>query len=538
MRSFVAFAFGPPQQDLFSATFRGNAWTKRRLGMTVGLKVGLGGEHVAGMNTQSDRHNWFVLIDGQRRGPLTYDDLTRAAQESLISADTPVWRSGWKNWHPARSVKGLVVERTPAPASEHQIDERQVSERAASERAVNEAPLAPDDTGWTDEQVGAPAEEAYQYAPPQHRDARRSQPPPQSQDMVALRWEQQQQQQPEGDNSDHIFADEWRMLAEQRPGQDRGRAVAKAASVPVRVARKAPAAAPDDDFGDDFAGRDDRDYRPALRGETADEKPIAAQIGAFFRRAAIGVGAVLLLAGGGWVFIQSGAIKSLRSTAGSRLMLVSSSDLSSDVANLPAVMALQRNDPAAFERFKKRYADSAVNARKDEEMTLARNALRKSVKHLLAISPGDVLLDITETSLSYLQGLQSANPETCVWLSDDNKGARLTSNLAKDLPMPYMREMSVLERIASINPHMAIAPMSDEEARPYFERVLATLRRQNVKTDLQARERLDPSEFAPYCALVIAFYQAVLELPRDDKINVLRNLYAKAAVNADSDIKK
>jgi hypothetical protein len=61
-------------------------------------------------------------------------------------------------------------------------------------------------------------------------------------------------------------------------------------------------------------------------------------------------------------------------------------------------MALRRNDPAAFDRFKKRYADSAVNARKDQEMTLARNALRRSVRHLLANSPGDVLVEITETS--------------------------------------------------------------------------------------------------------------------------------------------
>jgi uncharacterized caspase-like protein len=202
-------------------------------------------------------------------------------------------------------------------------------------------------------------------------------------------------------------------------------------------------------------------------------------------------------------------------------------DLPADVASLPSVMALQRNDPAAFERFKKRYLDSAVNARKDEEMTLARNALRKSVKHLLAISSGDVLLEITETSLSYLQVLQFTSPESCVWLSDDNKGARLTSNLAKDLPTRYVREMSVLERIASTNPHLAIPAMSDEEVRPYLQKVLNTLRRQNVKTDLQARGRLDPSEFEPYCTLVIAFYQAVLDLPRADKINLLRNLYAK-----------
>jgi hypothetical protein len=482
--------------------------------MAVGLKVGLGGENVAGMNTQSDRYKWFVLIDGQRRGPLTYDDLTKAAKEGLISADTPVWRSGWKNWHPARSVKGLAAERTFPPVNEGSLSDRQVNERA-----MNEAPLAPDDTGWTDDHIGAPAEESYQYAPPQRREARRSQP--QTQDMVALRWEQQR----EADNTDHIFADEWRMLAEQRPGQDRGRAVAKTASVPARVPRRTPA--PDDN---------QIDYRPVLRRETADERPIAAQIGAFFKRATIGLGAVLLLAGGGWVLIQSGAIKSPRLIAGPKVF--DSTGLPSDVAGLPAVIALQRNDPAAFERFKRRYADSAVNARKGEEMTLARNALRRSVRHLLAISPGDVLLEMTETSLSYLQGLQSTDPESCVWLSDDTKGARLKSNLAKDLPIPYMREMSVLERIAGTNLHMAIAPMSDEEAQPYFERVSNALRRQNVRGDLQARERLEPSEFAPYCALVIAFYQAVLDLPRDDRINVLRNLYAKAAVNADSDLKR
>ncbi len=485
--------------------------------MTVGLKVGLGGENVAGMNTQSDRHHWFVLLHGKRHGPYTYDDLTRAAKEGVITADTNIWRSGWKNWHPARSVKGLVVERSPAV-------ERPVTERPVTERPVNEAPLAPDDTGWMDEQVRAPAEEVAQYAPPQHREARRTH------DTADLRWERQP---PDDTPEDPIFADEWRMLAEQRPAPDRGRTVAKAASVPARLGRRAPAA-----LDADADGHDDGDYRPAFRDDPDDGSGFIARIGMLLRRAAIGLGAVVLLAGGGWILIQSGAMRSLKPAPGPRAAFVSAPDLPPAVASLPAVVALQRNDPAAFDRFKKRFIDSAANARDDEMMTLARNALRKSVKHLLAISPGDVLLDITETSLAYLQGLQASNPESCVWLSDDNKGARLTSNLAKEMQAPFMREMSVLERIASTNPHMMIAPMTDEEARPYFEKVLNALRRQNVKTELQARERLDPSEFAPYCALVIAFYQAVLDLPRDDKINVLRNLYAKAAVNADSDLKR
>jgi hypothetical protein len=151
------------------------------------------------------------------------------------------------------------------------------------------------------------------------------------------------------------------------------------------------------------------------------------------------------------------------------------------------------------------------------------------VKHLLAIASGDVLLEITETYLAYMQGLQAANPESCVALSDESKGARLTSNLAKDLPATFAREISVLERIAATNAHIGIAPISAAEAQPYLATVYAALRRQPVKGDLLGRERLDPSEFAPYCSLVIAFFQAVLDLPRDDRVNLLRFIYAGAA---------
>ena len=52
------------------------------------------------------------------------------------------------------------------------------------------------------------------------------------------------------------------------------------------------------------------------------------------------------------------------------------------------------------------------------------------------------------------------------------------------------------------------------------------------------KDKLNPPEFQPYCTLVVAFYQAVLELPRDDKVNLLRYLYASAATDADADLAK
>ena len=444
------------------------------------------------MNTQLARQHWFVLLNGKRHGPFTFAALTKAAKKGVITAETNIWRRGWQKWHPARQVPGLLTE----------------------------APLAPDDAEWTDERL---REEVLLYAP-----QRRGMRPSPDGDMLRT------DQRPPDGQTGHIFADEWRMLAE-RPTQDRPKIGA-----PSWFGRKKSEA-----VGPDSAGRDLVEYRRAMRTDTpVGNRPAAGRFRRFVRRAAVGLCAILLLWVAGRVVLGPGMLRQfgqpkLSASTGPMLAsLASAGELPAAVASLPAVVVLQRNDPAAYARFKKRYADSAPNARDEEVISLARSALRKSVKHLLAISSGDVLLEITETSLAYMQALQASNAESCVALSDESKGAKLTSNLAKELPIQFVRDMSVLERIAGTNPHTAVAPMTAEEVRPYLETVFSTLRRQSVKSELLGRSKLDPSDFRPYCALVIAFYQAVLELPRDDKVNLLRYLYAAAAVNADSDLAK
>jgi GYF domain 2 len=440
------------------------------------------------MNTQLAGQHWFVLLNGKRHGPFPFAALTKAAKQGVITAETNVWRRGWQKWHPARQVPGLL----------------------------NEAPLAPDDAEWTDERLGAPTEEALLYAP--RRVGARPAP-----DVVTLRGGPPPSENP----TEHIFADEWRMLAEQ-PAQDRGK-------VGSRFGRKKTAKSADLDV----TAHDLAVYRPVARADN--EAPAGGRRS--YKRAVVGLLAILLLCVAGWFRLgpglsrQSTDSKSMKASytpASSAVTAAATDNLPAAVASLPAVVALQHNDPSAFERFKKRYADSAQNAPEDQVQSLARSALRKSVKHLLAISSGDVLLEITETSLAYMQGLQASNPESCVALSDESKGAKLTSNLAKELPVEFARDMSVLERIAGTNPHTAVAPMAAEEARPFLETVFNTMRTQSVKSDLLGRPKLEPADFAPYCSLVIAFYKAVLDLPRDDKVNLLRYLYA-AAANADSD---
>ena len=305
--------------------------------------------------------------------------------------------------------------------------------------------------------------------------------------------------------------------------------------VPVRDPPRAPYRNVARDVGHRAKGRSGR---PARR---------------FGKRLAAGLAAAFVVVAAGWGLYASGVISppwlgardrariadGATAPGTSRTMPVGASagtnDLPAVIVDLPVVVTLQHTDPAAFAAFKKRFAAGAVNAPEDELLSLARAALRKSLRRQLANAPGDMLLDITDASLGYMEALQSANPETCVALSDESKGARSTGNLAKDFPIQFIRDMSVLEHVASVPPSATIAPPTEEQARPYLDNVFAKLGQQQVKTDLLYRDKLDPSEFAPYCALVTAFYRAVLAQPRDDAVTLLRYLYALAAADTDGD---
>jgi hypothetical protein len=49
----------------------------------------------------------FVLIDGERRGPVSSDAVVSMAKRGTITADMLVWREGWKDWRPAQSIDWL-----------------------------------------------------------------------------------------------------------------------------------------------------------------------------------------------------------------------------------------------------------------------------------------------------------------------------------------------------------------------------------------------------------------------------------------------
>jgi GYF domain 2 len=201
-----------------------------------------------------------------------------------------------------------------------------------------------------------------------------------------------------------------------------------------------------------------------------------------------------------------------------------------DIAgNMPAVIALKMADPDAYGKFVKRFTAVYRNNEADDViLTQARTALRKSVKHMLANATNESLLEVTEVNLAYMRGLSAGNAGSCVALSDESKGAVLDANLARDFPPLFEREMAVLERVIGNAGAKQTAP-TEAEVRPYLEAVFAGLKKKPVQMQLLGRDKLTEAEYAPYCDLVIAFYEGVRALPFGDAVKLLRNLYAAAA---------
>ncbi len=475
-----------------------------------------------GMTAIQDDKNWFVLLRGKRYGPYTFAALAHAADRGVVDPDAGVWCLGWDEWRIARNVPGLFKpepEPEPEPEPDDLDEEADASEEDADER---------DDSGAEQEgeedraEVDDDSEDAAEEAEPDFADSK---------------------------------------------------------SAPSKTAEIKPLVAHGRLSGGDLHARgpatDTADIKadeaPSLgltagpRMSLPEATPTPALNGGGVRLAILSVLACLvILFGTGWAAISLGIIRVEFMPARSEAGLPATSpppasaptaapaapqtadaaatpprsfadSLPDIVADMPAVAALKRSDPDAYAKFVKRFtATYKANLADDEMLTRARTALRKSIKHLLAKASTESLLEITEVNLAYMRALQPVNPGSCVALSDESKGAAMETNLARDFATLFQREMAVLERIIA-NPGTTDAAPSEADVRPYLETVFNELKKQPVQTQLLGRDKLTAAEYAPYCELVIAFYEGVRALPFADAVKLLRNLYTAAAAEPDTD---
>jgi GYF domain 2 len=483
------------------------------------------------MSATQDDKNWFVLLRGKRYGPYTFAALAHAADRGVVDPEAGVWCLGWDEWRIARNVPGLFKpepEPEPEPEPDDLDEDVDAFEEDADDREESRAEQ--DDLVDEGDRVDDRDDNAAEHEPAKSAENKST----------------------ESKSAENKSAQG--KAAENKPLVALGRLsgtdlhahgpIANAADIKLH---EAPS------LGLSAGAR--------MSMSEASSEPDPVRKGGGVRLAVLSVLACLaILFGTGWAAISLGIMrvefmpaqreaklpeKALATPAPVAPQTAdaaatpparSSADSVPDiVADMPAVAALKHADPDAYAKFVKRFgAISKASLADDELLTRARTALRKSMKHLLAKASTESLLEITEVNLAYMRALQPVNPGSCVALSDESKGAALESNLARDFAPLFQREMAVLERIIS-NPGSAEAAPSELEVRPYLETVFGELKKQPVQTQLLGHDKLTAAEYAPYCDLVIAFYEAVRALPFADAVKLLRNLYATAAAEPDTD---
>jgi len=74
-----------------------------------------------GAANQPAPNEWYYVVNGARRGPMTADTIKDLLNKKQIEADTQVWRKGMPEWKPLREsdLGDLVAAEPPAISSNH-----------------------------------------------------------------------------------------------------------------------------------------------------------------------------------------------------------------------------------------------------------------------------------------------------------------------------------------------------------------------------------------------------------------------------------
>jgi len=138
-------------------------------------------------------------------------------------------------------------------------------------------------------------------------------------------------------------------------------------------------------------------------------------------------------------------------------------------------------------------------------------------------------MESVDLRIAYLSALQNSDPESCVALEDDTRGATLRINLATRLPALAARELDLYEKIFGTSPARRSLP-TEQQTMPTLNKVLEKLgKRSDLKSELLDKDRLAPAEFRPFCDLLLAFYQELRRLPDKQAADLSRYLLGQGA---------
>lgn len=78
---------------------------------------------------------WHYSKDDEKTGPVSSGDLRQLASDGTLLPDDMVWKEGWADWKPAKSIKGLFPQNAPPPPTPPKTRKAPDAIRAATQAA-------------------------------------------------------------------------------------------------------------------------------------------------------------------------------------------------------------------------------------------------------------------------------------------------------------------------------------------------------------------------------------------------------------------
>ena len=78
---------------------------------------------------------WHYSKDDEKTGPVSSGDLRQLASDGTLLPDDMVWKEGWADWKPAKSIKGLFPQNAPPPPTPAKTRKAPDAIRAATQAA-------------------------------------------------------------------------------------------------------------------------------------------------------------------------------------------------------------------------------------------------------------------------------------------------------------------------------------------------------------------------------------------------------------------
>jgi uncharacterized protein DUF4339 len=200
------------------------------------------------------------------------------------------------------------------------------------------------------------------------------------------------------------------------------------------------------------------------------------------------------------------------------------------LVKIPAYATLQRIAPTAFDSLSAQVSEQfAQDASTDAIPLAARDALALTVKSYAPHASDEAILEMADVYVAYMNGLKEGDPESCVAINDDSKGARMRADLLKQFPTLVNRELAADERILATAAANSQPIPTGSQVLPQLTMVQEQMtQRFDRQLELLSKPSLKPSEYPGYCQMALALFEEIRRLPRKQAADLLRYVYAKS----------